>query len=71
MENERPIVIRHKEFSDTLLALVNGCELPAFIIKDTLRCALIQIEYLAEKEFEDEYSKYKEIIGDENNDAGC
>lgn len=58
---DKTATILHKEFSDHLVKLINDCQLPAFAIKDTLRCALMQLETLAEQDYQRDLKMCKEI----------
>lgn len=58
---EKTANMLHKEFSDKLISLINDCKLPAFAIKDTLRCALIQVEAQADQDYQRDLKTCAEI----------
>lgn len=51
----------HREFSNALTSLINNCGLPAFVIKDTLRCALFQVEQIEDQEYQRDLKEYQEL----------
>lgn len=64
-EREKPAIIAAHDFSIALLNLINNCDLPPFVIKDTLRCALIQVENLADKQYEQALQEYNASLNNE------
>ena len=56
----KPATLLHKDFSDSLIELINNCGLPPFVIKDTLRCALYQVENLVDDQYRKDMKEYEE-----------
>ena len=55
---EKTANILHREFSDNLTQLINSCGLPPFVIKDTIRSALLQVERLEDEQYRKELEAY-------------
>lgn len=66
---EKTALMLHREFSDGLTDLINGCGLPPFVIKDTLRNALLQIENLVEAQYQKDLTEFeREKLSEDKNE---
>lgn len=61
MENEKvekPLILKRKEFIDSMVGLINNSELPAFIIEPVLRDLLSETQVVMKQEYEKSLEYY-------------
>lgn len=56
---QKPIVIAREELKETIMSIINGSELPMFIIADILRPILVEAEEKTHLQYQMEMEKYK------------
>lgn len=57
---EKPTIIKLKETEQKLVEVINGCEIPAFVLKPVFERILTQLEILEKQEYQDELKRYEE-----------
>lgn len=63
MAKTKPLEVAYRDFSDTLAQVINNSGLPAFVVAQCLRIALVDVQAVEEsiyKQALEEYSKPEE-----------
>lgn len=56
----KPLTVARQEFASELVELINGAELPAFVIGEILKSALQEVERLSQAQYEQDAKSYRE-----------
>ena len=57
---EKPITVARAEFQQSLVSVIGNAGLPPFIIADCLQSALIQIQALADQQYQQDKIAYEQ-----------
>ena len=66
MEIKKPITVARIEFCNSLTDLINNSMLPAFVIEPILKDMLLDIKAMAQKQLENDYKSYQELLEKQN-----
>lgn len=61
MNNEilKPLTVARHEFVEALTDLINGCQLPPFVIEAVLKDVYTDIRIIAQRQLENDLKKYR------------
>ena len=62
---EKPQTVKRAEMTQGLYNVINAAQLPAFVVADTLRQLLADVEALAQQQFESDLRQYNEALQQE------
>lgn len=54
----KPLTVARHEFVEALTSLINGCQLPPFVIEAVLKDVYTDIRIVAQKQLENDMKKY-------------
>ena len=56
--NEKPITVKREEMLAQFYSAINQAEVPAFVVEDALRRLLADVEQMARRQFEQDYTAF-------------
>lgn len=54
----KPLTVARHEFVEALISLINGCQLPPFVIEAVLKDVYTDVRIVAQKQLENDMKKY-------------
>lgn len=54
----KPLTVARHEFVEALTGLINGCQLPPFVIEAVLKDVYTDVRIVAQKQLENDMKKY-------------
>lgn len=57
---EKPLTIKRAEFNKALAQTINNAELPAFVVADCLQTVLLEIQNLANQQYQRDLQAYQQ-----------
>ncbi len=57
----KPITVKHEEFIDNLMSLINGSGLPFFVVESVLSNILRNVSALRQQQYENDLKRYEQM----------
>lgn len=65
---EKPLSIKREEFINSLIALINSCEMPAFVTANILASVTTEVNSLAQKQLEADREAWEKSMNEGGKD---
>ena len=57
----KPLTVARQEFAETIVTAINQAEVPAFVISEVLKNALVEVEKISQAQYEKDMTEWKKI----------
>lgn len=61
----KPLTIARQEFAESLINIINGAELPAFVVSGVLKETLAEVDKIAAQQYENDRQQWEKEKADE------
>ena len=62
----KPITVARQEFAENIVELINNSGLPAFVALEILKSCEVELNTLAQKQYEQEKAEYEKSLEDKD-----